>query len=76
MSSTIISWIFSGPRRCFSRYSASAAAAISGMCSCSASASTSASVNPLNAMQSSSVIMTHPGNLPADYQPWPTMTLT
>lgn len=57
MSSTIMSRIFSVPCSWFVRYSANAAAAISGICSCSAMASTSSSVRPQKATQSSRVIM-------------------
>ncbi len=61
MSSTIMSRIFSVPCSWFVRYSANAAAAISGICSCSAMASTSSSVRPQRATQSSSVIMPSTG---------------
>lgn len=61
MSSTIMSRIFSVPCSRFVRYSANAAAAISGICSCSAMASTSSSVRPQRATQSSSVIMPSTG---------------
>jgi hypothetical protein len=52
---------FSVPCSWFVRYSANAAAAISGICSCSAMASTSSSVRPQKATQSSRVSMPSTG---------------